>query len=343
MKLLAFITSSVMICNVSLADPIPITFMTWNVENLWHKEGEFLRPKRDGSAGKIRTQNDYDSIAGTIASIDPVVVGLQELGNREAAEKILDSKYELIFSERYIRDKAIKPNMTADPSLRDIYTALAFDANRASLIKSEYVGDLSITEPWSPHKTRAGVAGLFSMNGIEVWVLSIHLKSGCWERNDLDKYRSASYIPLRKKEDIPSNKSYNYAAYKDNSCWLLSKQKDILENWLDRKSSTKAEVVILGDFNRRLNNDGDYFLASINDRDPVSSTLFRSPFNIKPQCGVSTLTGIKGAIDFVLYTQKLFKNRVAITEEQKNIINIKDPKASDHCPAIFSFMPTNLN
>jgi len=71
-------------------------------------------------------------------------------------------------------------------------------------------------------------------------LLSVHLKSGCaFER--LDK-------PSRRR-----------------SCKILKRQRGILEAWIDEQAEANEQFLIVGDFNRQLDQPRDHFWQEIDD------------------------------------------------------------------------------
>jgi endonuclease/exonuclease/phosphatase family metal-dependent hydrolase len=90
------------------------------------------------------------------------------------------------------------------------------------------------------HGTRLDV----THNGQVIRMMSLHLKSGCF-----------------------SNQNSGEA------CALLASQIPILESWIDRAAQRPEPFILLGDFNRRFNEDADRVWADLDDSDPLGLDL----------------------------------------------------------------------
>jgi endonuclease/exonuclease/phosphatase family metal-dependent hydrolase len=54
---------------------------------------------------------------------------------------------------------------------------------------------------------------------------------------------------------------------------MLMAQVPVLEGWIDEAARGPRAFIVLGDFNRRVNQPGDRVWADLDDRDPVSADL----------------------------------------------------------------------
>jgi endonuclease/exonuclease/phosphatase family metal-dependent hydrolase len=93
---------------------------------------------------------------------------------------------------------------------------------------------------------RHGTDITLTVGGTPIRLLSVHLKSGCWEG------------PL----DTPLD-----------ACDKLKRQLLVLESWIDARAAEGTPFVILGDFNRRFDAPGDEFWQEIDDGKPRNANL----------------------------------------------------------------------
>jgi endonuclease/exonuclease/phosphatase family metal-dependent hydrolase len=84
-------------------------------------------------------------------------------------------------------------------------------------------------------------------NGQAISLMSVHLKSGCFENN------STSSAYARLMEQVPA-----------------------LERWTDDMAEGSNAFVVLGDFNRRFNLPGDTIWTEIDDANPRTQICWRS-------------------------------------------------------------------
>ena len=104
---------------------------------------------------------------------------------------------------------------------------------------------------------RNGVDIEIMVNGNPIRLLSVHLKSGCFED------------PLYSKK---------------SSCRKLASQVPILEKWIDKRASNGTPFIVVGDFNRRFNIKNDDFWAEIDDGEPLGLDLIRATGGFSSEC-----------------------------------------------------------
>jgi len=89
-------------------------------------------------------------------------------------------------------------------------------------------------------------------------MLSVHLKSGCFERDLTGSVRGG--------------------------CIKLKQQLPILEEWIDQRAQAEIPFVVMGDFNRRFNQINDDFWQEIDDGNPVNADLIKVTENRLSTC-----------------------------------------------------------
>ncbi|MEN9580100.1 MAG: hypothetical protein RJA70_3109 [Pseudomonadota bacterium] len=199
---------------------------TWNIEWLNDTPGQ----------GKLkRTDQDYERLRSYAKKLDADLVALQEVNGAEAARRVFDEQeYSFHFSAR-----ANVQN-----------TGFAY---RKTLSVTLYpdIEDLNLEGT-----LRSGVDLAVHVEGLNLRVLSVHLKSGCF------------FEPL----STPGR-----------ACSKLQAQLPILERWIDARALEAQPFLVLGDFNRRLNPQ-DPFWEQIDDSVPPNADLHLATANLRSQC-----------------------------------------------------------
>ncbi len=295
------------------AQACDLRFATWNIANFWHVPGEYLRPARGGAPGLIRLRSDYDGLRAVIGQLGADVIGLQEMASPDAVRVLFpEDEWGLVFSGRLADDLAGDPDKLARPQTRDIYTAIVYRKHLAEVIAVERLRGLSMPETGDNGETRftrEGIAARLRIGGREVWVASVHLKSGCTRPNDLENHSDP---------DRP---------WVERACKLLAAQIPVLERWVDDKLAAGEHVILLGDFNRQLDRSDDDVRADLDDKDPAD--LFITPHRHEILCPAHRPTP-QTSVDYVIISESL-RERVRLGNPAPTVPVISE-KISDHCP-----------
>ncbi len=276
-----------------LASAQPLRFATWNIQNFWHVPGESLRGPYRGQ-DTIRTVQDYGTLRAQIAELDAEVWALQEMGSPAAARALFPyPDWHLVFSPRYDPDAP-----------RDIYTAIALSTARIRVVDTGQI-DLSING-----RNRVGTTALIEIANQQIWIGSLHLKSGCAFDDVTASTRSA--------------------------CLVMSAQLARLEDWIE---THEGEGFILGgDFNRIFmgrpygQNSLDPTWLALNDSSAQPLALF--PFSPTVTCHAHRPKDQDTwPIDFIVASPPWG------TQAQAGVhtINQDNPRLSDHCPVLVTF------
>lgn len=200
---------------------------------------------------------------------------------------------------------------------------------------------LSISEITdSERRLRPGLELTLSVNGKKITFLNIHLKSSC------ANFKTGGGFPGRKLTDD------------EPACKLLNQQVAPLENWIEVVSKQSPDFLILGDFNRKIDeeassrvttdeirSDGsdprgpnpadenghvktDLLWQEISDGDPGLTQIPLSKFE--------GCTGFKG-LDHIVLSAFLFEKQLpSITSSKVPVVTqpAQIIKTSDHCPQI---------
>lgn len=285
-----------------------IRIATWNIANLHWEIGKNLPGRPNAPA---RSKRDFQRLQKYANRIDADIIALQEVNGPKAVYRVFpSSKYKVIMSDRYRKD--VKTRRKTD----HIYTAIAIKRSApVKLISSRTVKTISV-----PHKqhgsirpTRRAVEATVQLpNGNHLTILAVHLKSGCHQGSLINT--------------------------KSPACATLAKQTAYLEHWIDTLVEKGEALVVLGDFNRRINMRGnkDHLWAEIDDAEPRNMELFRLPFRQESNCFHGTNHFKPEAIDYIIADKAAWrwidKSSFRIVDYDK-LDKPQGKQISDHCPA----------
>lgn len=291
--------------------PQTIKLATWNLE--WLIAPQELKRLRENCAPKDtpvrgnqrrvpcdvayrfdRSANDFRALARYARKLDADVIALQEVDGPSAASLVFEG-YKFCFTgRRHVQNNGF--------AIRD---GLPFrcgpDVRSISLDDSVRRGAQLVLFPGEPH---------------ELWLLSVHLKSGC--RRDL-------------------------LTSKHKACQDLARQTPALEEWIDAQAAAGRRFAVLGDFNRDLVRDQGAarsrngrllrLWAEIDDGEPPEADLVNTAegqdfVNCVPGRGYTSY------IDFIVLSRSAAAAMVPgsfsrLTYQPADAHRLK---LSDHCP-----------
>ena len=176
-----------------------------------------------------RDSDDYRRLEAIADRLNADVVALQEVDGEAAAAEVFDvSEYDFFFSSR---------NNTQ-------LTGFAVRKTLDVVQNPDFEG-LNVTGG-----LRHGTDITVTVEEQPIRFLSVHLKSGCFDR-DLE------------------------SASPNSDCGKLNRQIPELESWIDTRAEEMVPFVVFGDFNRRFDASGDTFWPEIDDGDPENADLLR--------------------------------------------------------------------
>lgn len=313
-----------------------LSMATCNIANLHHESGV---PLRDGAAW--RDGEDYMRLEAIGEDLNVDIVALQEIGSPAALARIFpDDRWHLFISDRYVAGSENDP--AGD---RDIYTALALSKERFSTSPLvETVDALSLRHlelgrdgAISDRPTRAAMALETRIGGAEAIILNVHLKSSC-HGFSLDPVEDQSFTTGR-----PFGSRFD--------CRTLAAQRAILENWIELQTALGKKVIVVGDFNRRLNQQlstparDEHFWADLSDGTPDGLSLAKGSEGKDTICWPEHKRRFEENIDFIVYDRALEDVTNSIVIAKRGLGHDKDPKyagydrakLSDHCPVVGRF------
>jgi len=252
--------------------PSGLVLASWNLEHL---------AAADGAGCRARSEADYADLRAVAAGLAADVVALQEVENRAAVARVFDpSVYDILVSSRAdnalgdcrglpgqtrtaqrtgfainrARLNALGLRWRALPSFREI----GVDARRWGLrIRIEPLAGNGADARDSSAPKASGSGSIEKSSAGSLELVSLHLKSGCaWGWLDARDVRRAQ-------------------------CLVLRRQRGILEQWIDARAVADQPFVLMGDFNRQLDQPDDDFWGAIDDAEVCD---WRSDPNLGRRC-----------------------------------------------------------
>lgn len=296
-----------------------VTFATWNLawqrsEPLSQKQFDECRKIKAAEREKLEETHPYrweckspeqiSDLQAVAQKLNADVNAVQEVESPEALQQIWPKD-----------EYAFYVNMQSPWIQRT-----GFVVRKSSGLNVGTLGDVhSLGDAFKNH-ARHGAELPVTINGTTIKLLSIHLKSGCF-----DHALNSGYATKRDKANGVI------------TCEVLSKQTPALEAWLDDAIRSGSSAIVIGDFNRRFDapiereTDPKVSLyAELSDGEPSAANLFRptEDFQALPECRGG---GSKWLIDHALMTSELRKHYV-----EDSLSEFPVPlKGSDHCPVSF--------
>lgn len=294
------------------------------------------RRKHPAAAETVENYNlKLDGLRATIENLirshGVQVIAFQEVRSQEVIQHVLGK-----FSGQF--DVCVAPHTA--------FQTVAFAWDKSILSGQHKCApnqDLAIAEHEgeSAHRVRPGLALELTINDSPVTFLNIHLKSGCANLNNWGHW------PGHRLTDP------------EPACAVLNRQIPILEDWIEQIASHSPRFVLLGDFNRRIDEEArariartrvrtdgsDPATANIKDASGAvkSSYLWQEIADGSPQIYQvrlkSAKPGCKGlpGLDHIVVSGPikraqggpLSSRKIALTRKSRQPI-----ATSDHCPTI---------
>ena len=294
--------------------------------------------------GRVETEENYNvKLDGLRATVENLIqnkkiriIAFQEVKSQEVIEHVLGK-----FAKQF--------NVCVAPHTTFQTVAFAWDKTIASGAYGCVPNpDLAITEQPRhdkdealAHRVRPGLSLELVVNGSPVSFLNIHLKSGC------ANLKTSGGFPGRKLTDPHAD------------CVVLNRQVPILEDWVDHVARESPRFVLLGDFNRRIDEEAKAAVSETevradgtdptgpNEKDELgrvkSNYLWQEiadgapPMHQVPLTSTERgCTGFKGLDHIVISDPVKLAQAGALESEKIAVVKKKrQPIAtSDHCPRI---------
>jgi endonuclease/exonuclease/phosphatase family metal-dependent hydrolase len=262
------------------AEPRLVKLATWNLEWLNAESG----------AGTVRrADEDYARLRKYAERLAADVIAVQEVDGEQALRRVFD-------------DATYDYHMTSQSGVQR-----AGFAYRSSL-RATKNPDLEALDVGG---VRTAADLTLVINGRPVRLLSVHLKSGCF--------------------DEPLSTS-------SNDCTKLAAQLPVLEQWIDARAAANEAFVVLGDFNRRMR-AGEAFYSELDDGEPPNADLTLVTDGRRSRCWGGEYAEL---IDHIVVSRDTAPGLVAGSFVQQDYDAADAPfksGLSDHCPLAVTLAP----
>lgn len=249
----------------------------------------------DGQGCRPRTEADYALLKRHVAALDADVIAFQEVQDRAAAERVFDpARYTVVMSMRPASGRG--GACRGQPDLAIQHQAVGFAVRKGLRWRRHAdVTALGLGDP----DLRWGV-DLTIDHARPIRLLAVHLKSGC-----------------------PSGRSAE-----DPDCPILFAQASALGDWTDERARKDEAFMVLGDWNRRVSQPGDAFLAAVDDEEPAKARLTIAAGDRSATCDPR----YTAFIDHIVAGADAAARIVPGSFEEYVYGGEADEAPSDHCP-----------
>jgi len=250
-----------------------------------------------GAGCAPRDEAALDLVAAYIDRVDADIWLLQEVDGEAALARVFGEGWTFHVETREAAgDYPLCRGREDGSRLRAQNTAIAVREG----IAHDRLPDLTALDLTVERRTRYGV-GITLPGTVPTDILSVHLASGC------------------------------AAGDTAGSCPTLIGQAGVLETWMDDRSAAGRAVIAGGDFNRRLEADGDPVWAGLNDGTPAS--LHIAGAGTGPACNPRYTE----FIDFLVLNDRARARKVEGSFRETTYDTPARP--SDHCPVSITIRP----
>jgi endonuclease/exonuclease/phosphatase family metal-dependent hydrolase len=250
-----------------------------------------------GAGCAPRDEAALDLVAAYIDRVDADIWLLQEVDGEAALARVFGEGWTFHVETREAAgDYPLCRGREDGSRLRAQNTAIAVREG----IAHDRLPDLTALDLTGERRTRYGV-GISLPGAVPTDILSVHLAAGC------------------------------AAGDTAGSCPTLMGQAGVLETWMDERSAAGRAVIAGGDFNRRLEAEGDPVWAGLNDGDPAG--LHIAGAGTGPSCDPR----YTAFIDFLVLNDAARARKVDGSFRETTYDTPARP--SDHCPVSISIRP----
>jgi endonuclease/exonuclease/phosphatase family metal-dependent hydrolase len=262
---------------------------TWNIGNLHAVDGQPTFAGTDPSVKRFAI--DYERIRCYIRMFDPDILAVQEIDGEEALSRVVDGDVYNV----HVSPRVKPPSMNGRQNTGFAYKKGLTVQERPDVTSLDVAnGDL---------RTGARIDVTHGMHTIAL--MSVHLKSGCFDNNS-----------------------------SGSSCNTLLAQVPKLEEWIDATAKDPNPFIVLGDFNRRLTIPGDLVWTNLDDGQPANANLLAVTDNMPVSCRDNSFTSF---IDHIVtdlrataFVDRSSFRQVTFRQADQAVWDL----ISDHCPVV---------
>jgi endonuclease/exonuclease/phosphatase family metal-dependent hydrolase len=194
-----------------------------------------------------RTATDYERIRCYVRLFDPDVLAVQEVDGEAALSRVVDTEvYDV-----HVDDHP-KGSLNGEQN-----TGFAFKRG-LTVVRQPDVEALDVRGDGS---LRYGTRIDLTRNGQTVQLMSMHLKSGCFDNTTTS-----------------------------SACVTLLAQVSVLESWIGAAAQGSTPFIVLGDFNRRFTQPNDQVWVELDDSDHANADLTTLTQDMPISCRDNTFT-----------------------------------------------------
>ncbi len=249
----------------------------------------------DGEGCRPREPEDYLALKRHADRINADIIAVQEVENEQALARVFDPE---LWSFEIARNPDQEtPRPCAGMADKTIITQRTGFAIKKP-IKYSRNPDLTALDVGNANRLRYGV-DITLEAGAPLRLLSVHLKSGC-----------------------PAG-----APGAGDDCQALFEQQKVLKKWVDERAKDAIPFILLGDFNRRLQAEEQFWTGIDAPGDPLKDLALTVKRDTVARCQLS----FNQFIDYIILNPgslALFKP----DSFQELVYEAGVPPASDHCP-----------
>jgi len=250
----------------------------------------------DREGCRPRTHADYQLLKKYAEQLNADVVAVQEVENEQALARVFDpEKWSIEISGNPDRT----PPAKCDKTERVLITQRTGFAIKKGLRYTRNP-DVIALDIDSNSRLRYGVDITIDA-GTPLRLLSIHLKSGC-----------------------PAAP----AGSKDEDCVMLFRQQKVLKDWVSERARDEIPFVIMGDFNRRLQNEEDFWTGLDDPTHPARDLSLPVKRDTESRCRKE----FKQFIDYIVFNTESFAMAKPDSFRVLRFDGEESTFPSDHCP-----------
>lgn len=261
---------------------------SWNLEHL---------ADTDLEGCKLRREADYRILRRYAETLGADVVAVQEVENEQALARVFDPEaWSIEVSRR--ADPATPVECRGIPGQQLITQRTGFAIRKG--LRYARNPDVTTLDVTGDNSLRHGVDITLDA-GVPLRLLSVHLKSGC-----------ASDPASSDREE----------------CKQLFRQQKVLKSWVEERARDEIPIVILGDFNRRLQNEEEFWTGLDDPTHPSRDLVLPVRRDEVSACRQA----FPQFIDYIVFNSDSFElvkagsfGSLKFEGEEKNY-------PSDHCP-----------